>query len=51
LGKVHWFLRNPNDNAAVARSSPAKPKTLHVVEVWKGGVMVLPIAAVKEIPG
>jgi Flp pilus assembly protein CpaB len=50
-GKVHWFLRNPIDNASVARSSPAKPKTLHVVEVWKGGVMVLPIPAAKEIPG
>ena len=50
-GKVHWFLRNPNDNAAVARISPAKPMTLHVVEVWKGGVKVPPIPAAKENPG
>ena len=50
-GKVHWFLRNPNDNAAVARSSPAKPMTLHVVEVWKGGVKVPPIPAAKWNPG
>ncbi|GAB4238678.1 MAG: Flp pilus assembly protein CpaB [Deltaproteobacteria bacterium] len=36
-GKVHWFLRNPDDNAAVlpARNDPGRPRT---VEIWKGGV-------------
>jgi len=49
-GKVHWFLRNPDDNAALASGLPAKPMTLHVVEVWKGGVRVPPILAAKENP-
>jgi hypothetical protein len=46
-GKVHWFLRNPGDNTAVAPVSPVKPKMFHGVEVWKGGVNVPPILAVK----
>jgi pilus assembly protein CpaB len=48
-GKVHWFLRNPNDNAAEAEGHPAKPMTSRAVEVWKGGVKVPPILAAKEI--
>jgi pilus assembly protein CpaB len=48
-GKVHWFLRNPDDNAAVVPRPSAKPKTFQVVEVWKGGVKVSPILAAKEI--
>ena len=47
-GKVHWFLRNPGDNTAVASAPPVKPKMFHGVEVWKGGVNVPPILAVKE---
>lgn len=47
-GKAHWFLRNPDDNAALAPGPPAKPMTFHVVEVWKGGVKVSPILAAKE---
>jgi Flp pilus assembly protein CpaB len=39
-GKVRWFLRNPDDNAAEAKGPPAKPVTFHAVEVWKGGVKV-----------
>jgi Flp pilus assembly protein CpaB len=50
-GKVHWFLRNPDDSTAVTRSSPARPMTTHVVEVWKGGVKVSPVLAGKENPG
>ena len=47
-GKVHWFLRNPEDNAVAATGRPAKPITLHVVEVWKGGVRIPPNFAAKE---
>ncbi|HLN90960.1 MAG TPA: Flp pilus assembly protein CpaB, partial [Patescibacteria group bacterium] len=50
-GKVHWFLRNPGDNAATAPRSPAKPVTVRAVEVWKGGVKVPPILAEKENRG
>ena len=48
-GKVHWFLRNPDDNAALASGPPANPTTFRAVEVWKGGVKVSPIVAAKEI--
>jgi pilus assembly protein CpaB len=44
-GKVHWFLRNPGDNAVVA---PGKPMISRAVEVWKGGVKVSPILAARE---
>ena len=50
-GKVHWFLRNPDDNAAVARSAPARPGKLPGVEVWKGGLRVQPIPEARENPG
>lgn len=50
-GKVHWFLRNPGDNAAAAPGTPAKPVTSRAVEVWKGGVKVSPIFAEKENHG
>jgi Flp pilus assembly protein CpaB len=48
-GKIHWFLRNPGDNAADAPDPPAKPMTSRAVEVWKGGVKVSPVLAAKEI--
>jgi len=48
-GKVHWFLRNPVDNAALASGSHGKPLMSRAVEVWKGGVKVSPILAAKEI--
>jgi pilus assembly protein CpaB len=47
-GKVRWFLRNPDDNAAVAPGYSAKPMTFHAVEVWKGGVKVSSNLAAKE---
>jgi Flp pilus assembly protein CpaB len=50
-GKVHWFLRNPNDNAAEAQGPPARPVTPNIVEVWKGGVKVSPVPAAPENPG
>jgi len=46
--KVHFFLRNPGDNAALASGPPAKPMTSRAVEIWKGGVKVSPILAAKE---
>jgi Flp pilus assembly protein CpaB len=49
-GKVRWFLRNPDDNAAVAPGPPAKPVASRPVEVWKGGVNVSSIVAAKENP-
>jgi pilus assembly protein CpaB len=44
-GKVHWFLRNPDDNATVAPAPSARPILFHTVEVWKGGMKVSPILA------
>jgi pilus assembly protein CpaB len=49
-GKVHWFLRNPDDNAAEAIGPPAKPNTSRPVEIWKGGVYVSSILSAKGIP-
>jgi len=50
-GKVHWFLRNPDDNAAEARGLPARSTTSRAVEVWKGGVKIPPVPASMEDPG
>jgi pilus assembly protein CpaB len=50
-GKIRWFLRNPDDNASEVKGPPAKAMTLHVVEVWKGGVKVPPIPVARENPG
>jgi Flp pilus assembly protein CpaB len=47
-GKIHWFLRNPGDNASVATSARPNPMSYRAVEVWKGGVKVSPIVAAKE---
>jgi Flp pilus assembly protein CpaB len=47
-GKVHWFLRNAEDNSVVAPGPPANPVASRPVEVWKGGVQVPPIRAAKE---
>jgi pilus assembly protein CpaB len=48
-GKVHWFLRNPGDNAAAAQGPPVPPTTPRPVEVWKGGVKVSPNLDAKQI--
>ncbi len=48
-GKIHWFLRNPNDNATDARKSTAMA-TPPRVEVWKGGVKVAPVLAARPYP-
>lgn len=47
-GKLHWFLRNPGDNAAVYPGRTANPAPSREVEVWKGGVKVPPILATRE---
>ena len=44
-GKVHWFLRNPDDNAVVA----PVPMLSRTVEIWKGGVKVSPVLSTKEV--
>jgi hypothetical protein len=48
---VHWFLRNPCDNAAEAQGTRENPTTSRAVEVWKGGVKVSPILAARENSG
>lgn len=50
-GKVHWFLRNPDDNAAEAKDPPAGSTTYRAVEIWKAGVKVSPVPASRENPG
>jgi Flp pilus assembly protein CpaB len=50
-GKVHWFLRNPGDNAATVQGPSATPMMSRTVEVWKGGIKVSPVLAAKEIRG
>jgi pilus assembly protein CpaB len=50
-GKVHWFLRNPGDNAAEAKGGPSRVEMPHAVEVWKAGVKVSPVLAARENPG
>ena len=50
-GKVHWFLRNPDDSAAEAKDPPAGSTTYRAVEIWKAGVKVSPVPASRENPG
>ena len=49
-GRIHWFLRNPDDNAIVGSGAPAGPAASRSVEVWKAGVKAFPIPAVMEKP-
>jgi Flp pilus assembly protein CpaB len=49
-GKVHWFLRNPDDNAAVAPGLSVKPTPADAVEVWQAGRKVSPILAARGNP-
>jgi len=39
-GRLFWFLRNPDDNAAVTVDPAGRRRDDHRVEVWKGGVKV-----------
>ncbi|HAM32199.1 MAG TPA: Flp pilus assembly protein CpaB [Deltaproteobacteria bacterium] len=48
-GKVHWFLRNPEDNVSVAPSPRLQSAASLGVEIWKGGMNVTHIAAAREV--
>jgi Flp pilus assembly protein CpaB len=37
-GRLHWFLRNPEDNTVVSTPAKGGPKISRAVEIWKGGV-------------
>jgi len=37
-GRIHWFLRNPDDNTVVIPSAGRWPKSPPAVEVWKAGL-------------
>ena len=39
-GKLHWFLRNPEDNTVPSRPGKRDLGLSHPVEVWKAGVRV-----------
>lgn len=47
-GRVHWFLRNPADNAAVPAPSNNRSTVPRAVEVWKAGLRE---AASKDLEG
>lgn len=47
-GKVHWFLRNPDDNSAV-HGQRNGTKTPQPVEIWKGGVKTAVAPIPKEV--
>jgi pilus assembly protein CpaB len=38
-GRIHWFLRNPDDNAAVPATGKLRLRVPDAVEVWKAGLM------------
>lgn len=37
-GRIHWFLRNPDDNTVVIPARRRGPKSPPAVEVWKAGL-------------
>jgi pilus assembly protein CpaB len=37
-GRIHWFLRNPDDNTVVIRTAGRVSKSNLAVEVWKAGL-------------
>ena len=39
-GKLHWFLRNPDDNGCFSNRRAANRSGILPVEIWKGGVRV-----------
>ena len=43
-GRLFWFLRNPNDNAAVPRKN-SRAAAYPAVELWRAGTRVLPPVA------
>lgn len=47
-GNIRWFLRNPDDNATISPVPRVRPAAYGAVEVWKGGVRILPNSAAWE---
>jgi pilus assembly protein CpaB len=37
-GRIHWFLRNPEDNAVVSPMNKSHPGRSVAVEIWKAGL-------------
>ncbi|RJP22581.1 MAG: Flp pilus assembly protein CpaB [Deltaproteobacteria bacterium] len=50
-GKLHWFLRNPDDNTSVAIGASKKFNTAPQVEIWKGGLRIPEALPGKEARG
>lgn len=42
-GRLHWFLRNPTDNTAPPRTAVSHAPMPAAIEIWHGGVRVLPL--------
>jgi len=47
-GKLHWFLRNPEDNAAGPLPGKRDSRSDVPVEIWKGGIRVRTSSVGKE---
>ena len=47
-GKLHWFLRNPEDNTVGSPPGKRELRASLPVEVWKAGVRILPNPLEKE---
>lgn len=47
-GKIHWFLRNPEDNTVTPPANGRRPETPRVVEVWKAGLPEGRLSAEKD---
>jgi len=47
-GKLHWFLRNPGDNAACSRPGAPFSRLSPPVEVWKAGIRIIALPPGKE---
>lgn len=47
-GKVHWFLRNPDDNTVAVAAGEGKPPSPAAVEIWQAGIKVRTTASGRE---
>jgi len=50
-GRLQWFLRNPMDNEAVARTAGGRAPAPVTIEIWKGGIKVVPLLSDPGIRG
>ena len=48
-GRIHWFLRNPDDNTIFTPAAGGIPKSPPAVEVWKGGLPESLFSARKDV--